>query len=145
MQITIESCVSKLMQKETKDLVSYSYIYCPFCQRNVVFRSEYLYETFVNQLYVYWIASLVTHYRHDHIRYWDRSWSNSHYRSKIKGYNSYEEYKKVVNNRAKRQIIREIQKDIKLSINQKRSIISAVLALQHNDQQTIDLITRLIK
>ncbi|MFB6307251.1 MAG: hypothetical protein ABEH43_09745 [Flavobacteriales bacterium] len=56
-----------------------------------------------------WLANMVTHYRHDHIRYWDQKWSKGGYGWKNLSEETYEKEKAQVNNRAKRQIIRKTQ------------------------------------
>lgn len=113
--------------------------YCPIC-KTFVEGSEYLYNrAFPNDYYAYWIANLVKHYRHEHIRYYDLSWKYWWYGEKNPEYanRTHEEFKIIVNNRAKRQLIRAILKDENLPQQCKENLIKAVLKLQHNDEKTI--------
>lgn len=86
-------------------LFDHSYFYCPICNKKFL-RSEYLQKQF-GDTKAGWLANMVTHYRHDHLKSWDRCWGRygSHYRSGWFG--DYEEEKEKVNERAKRQIIRK--------------------------------------
>jgi len=118
--------------------------YCPIC-KDFVEGSEYLYsEAFPDDYFAYWIANLVTHYRHFHIRYYDLSWRCWRYGDKNPEYQKmdHEEFKVVVNNRAKRQLIRAILKDDNLSDLGKKRLINAVTRLQNNDENTVKLASK---
>lgn len=116
--------------------------YCPRCKR-IVEGSKYLYnEAFPNDYYAYWIANLVKHHRHEHIRYYDLSWKYWRYAEKNPEYQrmTHEEYRILVNNRAKRQMIRAILKDDTIPKEVKVKLIEAVLRLKHNDEKTVELV-----
>ena len=128
------------LSKLTKNLLSVKQLlYCPVCGQPIQFSSDYLYKVFGNS-WAYWFACLITHYRHEHISYYDKAWSIPNYREKVKEYKSYEQFKQLVNNRAKRQIIRKILKDNNLTTSGKINLIKSCLQLQFNDDKTIQLI-----
>lgn len=83
---------------------------CPLCNRQVV-RSSYLMEVFKDQPKACYLAHLVTHYRHNHITSWNRCWEHDGNRYRRDWFTDYEVEKQIVNERAKRQIIRKA-KDI---------------------------------
>jgi len=116
-------------------------LYCPICQSFDANGSDYLLRIF-DETHTYWIACLVTHYRHFHIRYYDRSWRYPWYREKNKEYTSHEEFKKKVNNRAKRQLIRAIMKDKNLTASGKAVLVESFKKLMYNDEKTEELITK---
>ena len=68
--------------------------------------SKYLSTVFPNDEKALWLANMVTHYRHDH-RAWDRQYS---YVSARYGQEAYDRQKAVINEQAKRQIIRKCYK-----------------------------------
>lgn len=124
--------------------------YCPLCKAKITFYSEYLEEIFIeeqNDEFAYWFACLVTHYRHEHINYYDRTWQYSGYKSKNPEARdlSHDEFKIKVNNRAKRQLIRAIVKDKSLSARQKKLFLLASRKLQYNDEKTSELIKKQLK
>ncbi|AFL94902.1 hypothetical protein CL1_0697 [Thermococcus cleftensis] len=121
-------------------------VYCPICN-SFVEGSPYLrLSVFPDDEYAYWIAALVTHYRHHHIQYYDKTLSNPRYGEKNKEFQTlgedYDAFKEVVNNRAKRQIIRAILRDDFLDETHKENLIRAVLRLQNNDDKTIELVEK---
>jgi hypothetical protein len=69
--------------------------------------SSYLYNVFKEAPDSLWIANMITHYRHNHISYWNKCWGNNGKRYRKEWFVSYEIEKKKVNERAKRQIIRK--------------------------------------
>lgn len=69
--------------------------------------SGYLYQIFKDHLDSLWIANMVTHYRHNHIKYWNRCWGGNGKRYRKDWFSSYDDEKKKVNERAKRQIVRK--------------------------------------
>lgn len=123
--------------------------YCPLCKDFVDGSVYLLTEAFPDDYYAYWIANLVKHYRHEHIRYYDLTLSNPRYARKNMEWRrlgeSYEEFKKIVNNRAKRQIMRGVYRDENLTRDAKVRLIRAVFKLQHNDEKTEDLAKRLLR
>lgn len=122
------------------------YMLCPLCGAHIT-HSYYLRKVFERDNFAYWAACLVTHYRHNHIKYYDRTWRSSSYSSKNPAYKhlGYEEFKKLVNNRAKRQIIRGIVKHAKFPPREKRFLIDGFSRLQFNDAMTTVLIQNSIK
>ena len=120
-------------------------IYCPICgDINLSIYSDYLFKQFKN-FETYWVAVLVTHYRHEHIKYYDRSWMYRSYAEKNPEYKNHDEYKKIVNNRAKRQLIRAFVKDTILDRDTKIRVIRAFRRLQANDGKTLELIDKMLK
>lgn len=107
---------------------------CPICNKHYS-SSEYLEDIFKDDPKALFIANLVTHYRHHHIQSWNRCWGRNgdYYRNKWFG--DYEKEKQVVNERAKRQIIRKAQpKLIALGITSE-----TFKKLQNTDEKTIVL------
>jgi len=151
----VSRCLSYIFQWELKqkpelvariDLKSFE-TYCPLCE-SFVSGSKYLYEeAFPDDYYAYWIANLVKHYRHEHIRYYDRSWRYWYYAEKNPEYQKlgHDGFKILVNNRAKRQLIRAILKDEYLKEECKEKLIEAVLKLQHNDEKTIETVHKALE
>jgi len=82
---------------------------CPICGE-MVNESKYLEERFKDTPEVNYLAHMITHYRHHHITSWNKCWGKNggYYRGHWFG--DYEEEKKKVNERAKRQIIRKGKK-----------------------------------
>lgn len=115
---------------------------CPLCGHEIN-RSDYLSTIFVNDKYAEWAANLVTHYRHSHIRYYDLTWRNWRYANKNPEYqrlDTHVDFKEIVNNRAKRQLIRAIKKNFP---NQTAAcLIYSFLKLQSNDEKTVELIRK---
>lgn len=85
-------------------------VWCPGCKK-AVSHNGYLRVLFRDDRPAMHAAMLVTHYRHEHVASHDRAWSNRRYAKAIPGYD-YDIYKMNVNNRAKRQLIRAIQKHV---------------------------------
>ena len=129
-----------------EDFNKYLPVYCPVCMDfNFSIYSDYLYDVFKDDYFAYMAAVLVTHYRHGHISYYDRSWKYPWYREKNKEYKSYEEFKILVNNRAKRQILRKIKKDKNIKQDAKISLVKAFKKLQFNDEKTDELVEKILK
>lgn len=87
----------------------------------------------------YWVANIVTHYRHNHIESWNKMWdkrTGGYYRDSFRYEDSeYERRKEEVNERAKRQIIRK-----SLSYLRFHKITSrAFLELKGFDEKTLVL------
>jgi hypothetical protein len=113
-------------------------IYCPVCKSDIRFHSYYLSSIFGEHTHTYKVACLVTHYRHYHVSYYNKGVS---YVSK---YHDYSIFKRKVNNRAKRQLIRAIQRDSKYSKDEVVSFVTAILDLESNDNKTIEMINNII-
>lgn len=117
---------------EHEHMVKDGMIYCPMC-RDRFAASPYLMTIFsVNK--PLWLANMVTHYRHVHIKYYDKwvrymSWK----------YN-YSDFKYIVNERAKRQILRRCKDHMKAH----GVTIQDLLALQGRDQKTIELYAKVL-
>ena len=79
---------------------------CPICHEKIV-QSEALTESFKNDPKTIWISNLVTHYRHNHITSWDKCWGDHGSKYRNGWFGDYEEEKRKVNERAKRQLIRK--------------------------------------
>ena len=89
---------------------------CPICARKVE-QSDYLNQIFKDEPEVNYLAHMVTHYRHNHIKSWNQCWSRNGTRYRRNWFGDYEEEKIKVNERAKRQILRKglaILKDLKI-------------------------------
>ena len=114
-------------------------IYCPICNKNFK-SSSYLVNVFGQNPNTLWFANMVTHYRHEHIKSWDRCWGyggNSYRRGWFKNYDT---EKRKVNERAKRQIIRKCE-NFMLS---KDFVADDLLVLNENSKETKDLILKKI-
>jgi hypothetical protein len=123
------------------------FIYCPICNEFIYFESDYLKQQFKNDVILYNVACLVTHYRHNHINYYDRSWKYYKYRDKNKEYQkvTHEEYRIIVNNRAKRQLIRKLRNDNNLTLEGRIEFITRFKYLQNNDEKTNELIDKTLE
>lgn len=113
---------------------------CPLCGAPLR-RSPHLEEAFKGDAYGLWLARTVTHYRHDHLTSYNRAYLSSAYARKIPGYSAmgHEAYRALVNERAKRQIIRGVLKS-SLPREVKALLIGAVPRLEHQDPKTIALV-----
>ena len=78
--------------------------HCPICGE-LYDGSDYLKTVFQDQRSL-WLANMVTHYRHNHISWWNNCWGR--YGNSYRGYwfKDYDEEKAKVNEAAKRQIAR---------------------------------------
>jgi hypothetical protein len=112
-------------------------MYCPMCDKHFA-SSEYLKEIFTDQL-TRWFANMVTHYRHHHLKHWDRMWNNRHYCSAWHNPLTYDEMKEQVNNRAKRQIMRKCRQFL-IDLGFGAHVIKQ---LENNDEATITLSNKL--
>lgn len=54
-----------------KPLITDGYCYCPICY-NEFSESSYLKKVFSDEKEK-WLANMITHYSHDHIRWWNRA------------------------------------------------------------------------
>lgn len=118
-------------------MVENQYI-CPICNGEIN-QSEYLRHVFPDDDYAYFVACAVTHYRHDHIGSYEKMYRNSRYGDKNPLYRKlgHVEYKNVIiNNRAKRQLMRGIYRNKKIKIQEKINLIKAVICMRYNDDNT---------
>lgn len=120
------------------------YIHCPICGKDFK-SSEYLNEVFMNNDRARWLANMIMHYRHDHLKSWDKTWSRGYYYrgnsfGNHKGYD-YDKAKKEVNERAKRQILRKA-KDFMVNNN---FTVGDVKALNGTTSKTIELYNKHLK
>ena len=121
-------------------------VWCPKCERSFP-NKGFLNFIFRNDSAVLHAAALVTHYRHTHVKSYDRACRNPSYAAKIPHYN-YVDYKAKVNNCAKRQIIRAIVKHVEKNSYPETAPISArglILGfgvLKENDEATKRLIEK---
>ena len=109
-------------------------ITCPMCGEKFK-ESHYLSEAFKEQSEVKFLANMVTHHRHSHIVSWNKCWGRhgSYYRSTWFG--EYEDEKRKVNERAKRQIIRYAKEELKeMGIR-----ASHFAVLQNTEEKTMKL------
>ncbi len=114
---------------------------CPICKNNIK-KSEYLHSVFANDIWTSYAAALVVHYRNYHIRYYNRSCDYKGYREKNPAYTNYEDFNKIVNNRAKRQIIKAAAKNF--PTRALLPLLEGFLKLQNNDDKTIELIKKIV-
>ena len=95
---------SQLIRKSSS---SYQ-VFCPLCNKWFV-GSLYLSTVFIDERNL-WLANMVTHYRHTHIKSWDKMWGRygGYYQQAAHYYDEdYEDRKSEINERAKRQIARK--------------------------------------
>ena len=117
-------------------------VYCPIADcpsGNHLFNgSTYLGNLFADDPKAKWLANMVTHYRHNHIKSWNRNWGyNGHYYRKAYNFtkDQYARRKHEINERAKRQIARKA----KAFLLANGIGISTLLKLEGTEQETIDL------
>lgn len=84
-----------------EDLITDKGVYCPLCKSRFE-GSYYLRDTFPDDRR-YWLAAMIMHYRHVHIVYYNRGVSHQSRKGQ------YGEYKRLVNERAKRQLLRKCE------------------------------------
>lgn len=112
---------------------------CPICNQKVK-ESDYLKTIFFGKPEVEWIANLVTHYRHNHITSWNKCWGYGGNRYRSNWFGNYEEEKALVNERAKRQLIRKGFEILKLN-----GIKSEHFAtLQNTTEETLKVARKLL-
>ena len=93
-------------------------------------------------MYALWAACAVTHVRHDHQSYYDRSWKSWSYQKKNPEYENHDQFKILVNNRAKRRLIRAAKK--KFPWPTAKKFILGFMKLQNNDEKTVKLIDKVL-
>ena len=120
-----------------KDLFKNNYVYCPLCNQHFM-ESDYLNSVFVDNKKALWLANMVTHYRHHHITSWNKCWGQYGYIYRSKWFGEYEDEKRKVNERAKRQIVRKATPFLsyhEISMNEFK-------LLQYNDEATLQLVEK---
>jgi len=80
--------------------------YCPLCEEHFEL-SEYLFRQFEDDDRLIWLSNMVTHYRHTHITSWNKCWGDNGHYYRRRWFTDYDAEKSIVNERAKRQIIRK--------------------------------------
>jgi hypothetical protein len=120
------------------ELIKNDSVFCPIC--NSYFAgSSYLKKEIIDQK-VLWIANMITHYRHNHITSWNKCWGRHGGSYRVGWFTEYEEEKKKVNERAKRQIFRKCQR----YMNANGIGFEHVEKLQTNSSKTLDLAKKLL-
>ncbi len=113
---------------------------CPICKK-FNRTSNYLSNVFEDKK-TEWLANMVTHYRHEHITSWNKMWGNyGRSYQKAAHFGNYEEEKSLVNERAKRQIIRKAT-DFLMTNN---ITVEHFKALQGTAIKTIELAEKKLK
>lgn len=107
--------------------------YCPICHHRFA-ESDYLASVFDDDEKARWLANMVTHYRHEH-----RAWDRSHrYISWKYGQDTYERQKSIINEQAKRQIVRKATEFLLAhGIG-----VETFAKLQGTEEKTIELATK---
>lgn len=113
--------------------------YCPICKQTN-YGSKYLKSVFQDQRTL-WLANMVTHYRHEHISWWDNCWGR--YGNNYRGYwfKDYDDEKAKVNESAKRQIARLAKQFLKENDFKVRHFT----ALQNTSTKTIDTLRKILE
>ncbi|MGM9702479.1 MAG: hypothetical protein ACI3YZ_02865 [Prevotella sp.] len=116
----------------------YTY-YCPICDDCFV-GNDYLRSVF-SDIPTLWLANMVTHHRHKHIKHWDRMWGkySSHYRAAAHYHDEdYEERKSEVNERAKRVIVSRATDYLR----ENNVTIEAFMNLRGTTEQTLNVVRK---
>ena len=112
--------------------------YCPICGKYFE-SSDFLNKELKNEN-SRWFANMVTHYRHNHIDWWNNCWGRNGGDYRNGWFCDYDEEKHKVNESSKRQIIRKCKEYI-LGIDFQKSDL---MALQGNEVETINLFDKII-
>ena len=86
---------------KSRSLFIESGFFCPLCNKYFE-RSGYLHGVFVETPRVEWLANMITHYRHEHINYYNNGVGY------VSRFHNYDRFKEKVNNRVKRQLLRKL-------------------------------------
>lgn len=113
-------------------------VYCPMCDEYFS-DSEYLRTVFEDEKQL-WLANMVTHYRHNHITSWNKCWGYGGGRYRNKWFGNYDNEKREVNERAKRQILRKC----KSYLNANGFTSADFDALKSTDYKTMELAEKLL-
>jgi hypothetical protein len=103
-------------------------------------QSEYLSAVFAENEKALWLANMITHYRHNHIEWWDKCWGRNGGRYQGSWFGEYEEEKRKVNESSKRQIIRKCR-DFMLYYGIGADVLNH---LEYNDPKTMKLAEKLL-
>lgn len=117
-----------------EELITNDNVYCPLCNRHFK-QSEYLSSVFLENNKAAWLANMVTHYRHNHITSWNKCWGQHGGRYRSNWFGDYDEEKRKVNERAKRQIIRKATSFLKGH----KITVEDFKHLQNNEASTLKL------
>ena len=113
-------------------------VYCPICNDRFE-GSEYLKSVFSDERAL-WLSNMVMHYRHDHITSWNKNWGNGGwYYRQASHFGNYDEEKKKVNERAKRQIARKCNEFI-IKNNVDKNVF---LSLQNTTEETVKVVDKI--
>lgn len=117
--------------------IHFNDFFCPMCDHYFK-ESEYL-RTAIHDEKVLWIANMITHYRHQHLRWWDKKYGRN--ANRHRSYGDYDDDKIKVNNSSKRQIIRKCGNYLNFHGVGREHF----LQLHENDEKTLQLIEKIIK
>jgi hypothetical protein len=119
-------------EEMSSKLVEDGNVYCPLCG-GVFAESKYLWAVF-DEVKQRWLANMVTHYRHEHVTYYNNGVSY------VSMFHDYGAFKHLANERAKRQILRKCTGFLK-----RHGFTAAdFTALQGTDQKTLNLANKLL-
>ena len=121
-----------------EEKISVTAQYCPICKQYFD-TSDYLNDIFGDDEKARWLANMVMHYRHSHVVSWDRNWGRNGYARTYLNVD-YDEEKRKMNERAKRQILRK-SKDYMISNGFTSEV---VLKLENTEPKTIALYEKLL-
>lgn len=108
-------------------------VYCPLCQTYFQ-ESDYL-RSVIADNGTLWIANNITHYRHNHIESWNKCWGYGGGRYRSGWFGDYDNEKRKVNERAKRQLIRKAGGYMRAKFITSKHFEG----LEHNDPETLQL------
>ena len=107
--------------------------YCPLC-RDWFIGSDYLASVFIGNPRALWVANMVTHYRHHHVDYYNHNVGYASWKGR------YDEFKHLVNERAKRQVIRKAR----AFLREHRITAEHFAELQGTTEETMTLASRML-
>jgi len=113
-------------------LIEDGHVFCPLCNETFE-ESEYL-RTVFGEVKQRWLANLVTHYRHEHVNYYNNGVGY------VAAFHDYDSFKHQANERAKRQILRKCKQFL---ITHGFTSVD-FSALQGTDPKTLELAERLL-
>lgn len=114
--------------------------YCPISD-DYFELSEYLKNIFRDNPKALWFANMVTHYRHNHISWWNNCWGANGNRYQGNWFKDYDDEKKKVNESSKRQIIRKCHE----YMNFHEITIDDLMELTENEKKTILVAEKFLK
>lgn len=116
-----------------------TYFYCVTC--NDWFKESEFLRTAIPNLHTLWIANMITHHRHVHLKHWDKTWSNVNDRYRMAPKGDYETEKRKVNEQAKRVLLRK-HADFLIKYGFKTEHF---LGLEYNDEKTLTLLDKKLR